>query len=195
MSPHTSKTPEKTKDFPALINSLFRKLPGDDDNFHEMADYLKTDDKIQFRPLRSIKILDCVTDRQMPFFGRAFLDANDRINLCGNATWKLFFDNKRRELQRLLLHEMVHFYDRKVENYNFYKPRDLACSEIRAYNMSSTCGGSELCVRNKALASLEMSYATRFMMPAERMAILDEMVTRCMKNTSPFKRPDDDKEK
>jgi len=183
-----SATP--TAQYPTILNSLFKRLPGDVDRFHDMAETLANDEKVSFKPLRDIRMIDCLSDRNIPFFGRAFLSADNRIYVCGNTTWKMFLKNDRRGIQNLLLHEMIHLYDRKVRGFNFYAAHDLACSEIRAYHMSSTCDDSSLCVFRKTDGSLSMSASTQYMAQEERTAVISSVLHRCMKDQMPFERPE-----
>jgi len=189
--PNESPSPATpTAQYPSILNSIFKRLPGDVDRFHDMAEELAKDGKVSFKPLRDIRILDCLSDRNIPFFGRAFLSADNRIYICGNTTWKMFLRNDRRGLQNLLLHEMIHLYDRKVRGFNFFTPHDLACSEIRAYHMSSTCDDSSLCVFRKTDGSMSMSASTQYMAQAERTSIISSVLHRCMKDQMPFERPE-----
>merc|ERR1712189_125389 len=116
--------------YSTILRSLFNKLPGDVERFHELH----------------VKLIDCAYDRTIPFFGRAYLGSDNNIYMCGNATWKMFLQNDRRAIQNLVLHEMIHLYDRRVREFDFRRPDDLACSEVRAYAMSSQCNGSPLCI-------------------------------------------------
>jgi len=190
MDAQANSTSQDQPSFPSILNSLFRRLPGDIERFHQLAEELKANETVSFKPLRDIKIIDCVQDRNIPFFGRAFLSGDNRIFMCGNTTWKMFLRNDRRGLQNLLLHEMIHFYDRKVRNFNFSTAPDLACSEIRAYDMSSTCDGSSICVFRKTEGSMSMSQATQYMPKEERTAVIAGLIHRCMADKMPFERPE-----
>ena len=175
--------------YSAIIKSLFKELPGDVEKFHEISKILSTEKVINDKPfnsLKNLKLIDCAYDRTIPFFGRAYLGSDDNIYLCGNTTWKMFLQNDRRGLQNLVLHEMIHLYDRKVRGFDFRRPDDLACSEIRAYNMSSNCNGSKICIMQKTDASLSASHATQYMDSLKRTEVIAGLLDRCMKDQSPF---------
>lgn len=180
-----------TPTYPHIINSLFKRLSGDNEKFHDLADALSKHDESKFKPQQAIRIFDCFHDRGVPFFGRAYLGADDKIYLCGNAVWKMFVQNDRNGLQTLLLHEMVHLYDKQVKHLNFYKVDDLACSEIRAYHLSSNCGNNDKCVMKKTADSLKLAQATRYIEEPERIKIIGNVIQRCMADTSPFDEADE----
>ena len=181
------KPQPNTIGFNRLISSLFVQLPGDIQKFHQLSDILKKDQEIKFKPTEHIKLIDCISDRINPYQGRAYLATDDKIYLCGNAIWKKFVDNDRKEVQTLLLHELIHFYDKKVKNINFYNPSDLACSEIRAYNITNVCQGDKTCILKKTMNSLRVAEASRFVNDNEKLAILSKVGVDCMKDESPFK--------
>jgi len=98
----------------------------------------------------------------------------------------MFLQNDRRAIQNLVLHEMIHLYDRKIRGFDFRRPDDLACSEIRAYAMSSDCNGSKICIMQKTDASLSASHATQFMEPLKRSEVIAGMLDRCLSDQNPF---------
>ena len=182
--------------YASIIKSLYKELPGDVEKFHQIHKILNSekifdsknpDSKpFQFNYLKHLNLIDCAYDRTIPFFGRAYLGSDNNIYLCGNTTWKLFLQNDRRSLQNLVLHEMIHLYDRKIRDFDFRRPDDLACSEIRAYAMSSNCNGSRICIMQKTDASLSASHATQFMEPLKRTEVIAGMLDRCLSDQNPF---------
>merc|ERR1712159_37473 len=175
--------------FPRVISSLFKELPGDNENFHKLASILsdKTkDNEERFSPMKHIKIIDCIQDTVHEFHGRAYLGSNNKIQVCGNAVWKMFLNSDRFRLQQLLLHELVHFYDKQVLNWNLYNAKQLTCSEIRAYNLSGVCNGSNLCIFDRVNASLSMATATRFMENSQRTMLISSCFNECMSDKRPL---------
>jgi len=169
-----------------VINSLFTKLDGDFQNFHQIGDLLKDDPIVQLKPHQDILLIDCIKDRIRPYHGRGYLATDSKIYLCGNTIWKSLIASDRKAIQSLITHELIHLYDKKVKNFNFYNSRDLACSEIRAYNLANNCNGSPMCVFNKTNNSLKLAEATRFLQDSERKMIISGVIKECMQDRTPF---------
>ena len=168
-----------------FLTKIFTQLPGDDLNFHTMVKSLTELEKFDFS--KDVVIYDCVQDRDYPFWGRAFFSVNEKIYLCGNSVWKSIMKNDRKEIQRVLLHELVHLYDKKVRNWNLFIPEDLACSETRAYNLSSNCKGKNDCLTKLVRGSLEKCIATKDMSVFDRELLILEALKKC-KNGQNFER-------
>ena len=158
-------------------------------------DELKNSEHIKFDPQKHVKIIDCEEDRSVPYRGKAFLTSPEiNLYLCGNTTWKQFLNNDRRAIQSILLHKLIHLYDQKVQNYNFYSAQDLACTEIRAFNLSNSCGdrGSKICLMDKVSHTLGKTNATKYISEKERLQIISSVWMRCVRDESPFTRKQDD---
>lgn len=184
--PPKKGTTDNNFQYASILKSLYKDLPGDVEKFHQIHKILHTEKSLQFNYLKHLKMIDCAYDRTIPFFGRAYLGSDNNIYLCGNTTWKMFLQNDRRSIQNLVLHEMIHLYDRKIRGFDFRRPDDLACSEIRAYAMSSDCNGSKICIMQKTDASLSASHATQFMEPLKRSEVIAGMLDRCLSDQNPF---------
>ena len=169
-----------------IVNSIFTKLPGDNKRFHKIVDELKNSE-LKFDPKKHVKIIDCEEDRSVPYRGKAFLTSPEvNLYICGNATWKHFLKNDRKAIHSILLHKLIHLYDQKVQNYNFYSAQDLACTEIRAFNLSDSCDGSRICLIDKVSRTLGTTNATKYMEKEERLQVISSVMMRSIKDESPF---------
>uniref|UniRef100_A0A8C5CHU8 Mitochondrial inner membrane protease ATP23 n=2 Tax=Gadus morhua TaxID=8049 RepID=A0A8C5CHU8_GADMO len=122
-------------------------------------------------------------------------DANSsQIVLCQNNI------HQQAHMNRVVTHELIHAFDHcraHVDWFNNY--RHLACSEIRAANLSGDCSfSSEInrfnfglknhrqeCVRGRALRSI---LAVRKISHEEAGKIVDEVFDSCFNDTAPFGR-------
>ncbi|CAG0883133.1 unnamed protein product [Cyprideis torosa] len=101
----------------------------------------------------------------------------------------------------LLTHEMIHMFDACRNKFDFDNPRHIACSEIRAANLThcSFLAGvwdtflspftvkqqHEQCVKAKAVYSL---LAVRDVDPLEAMKVVDEVFPKCYNDMEPIGR-------
>ncbi|KAJ3612097.1 hypothetical protein NHX12_020374 [Muraenolepis orangiensis] len=122
-------------------------------------------------------------------------DANSsQIVLCQNNI------HQQAHMNRVVSHELIHAFDHcraHVDWFNNYK--HLACSEIRAANLSGDCnfsselnrfhfglkGHRQACVRDRALRSM---LAVRKISREEAGKIVDEVFDSCFNDHAPFDR-------
>lgn len=119
---------------------------------------------------------------------------SSQIVLCQNNI------HKQSHMNRVVTHELIHAFDHcraHVDWFNNY--RHLACSEIRAANLSGDCAFSnefarfnfglkqhqQECVRGRALRSI---LAVRKISRAEAEKIVDEVFDSCFNDHAPFGR-------
>ncbi|KAG7269658.1 hypothetical protein CRUP_019047 [Coryphaenoides rupestris] len=119
---------------------------------------------------------------------------SSQIVLCQN--------NIRRQghMNRVVTHELIHAFDHCRAHVDWFNNhRHLACSEIRAANLSGDCSiGSELkrfnfglkghrqeCVRDRALRSI---LAVRSVSREEAVKVVDEVFDVCFSDHAPFDR-------
>jgi mitochondrial inner membrane protease ATP23 len=103
---------------------------------------------------------------------------------------------------RGITHELIHAYDDCRVDMKQDNPKHMACTEIRAANLSGDCdfsdelkrtgfrfelgGVQQKCVRKRTLQSLKMHQACAGMTPAAIEGIIDEVWEPCYKDSSPF---------
>ncbi|XP_062238891.1 mitochondrial inner membrane protease ATP23 homolog [Platichthys flesus] len=120
--------------------------------------------------------------------------ASSQIVLCQNNI------HQQSHMTRVVTHELIHAFDHcraHVDWFNNY--RHLACSEIRAANLSGDCSFSnevarlnfglkehhQECVRGRALRSI---LAVRKISRVEAEKIVDEVFDTCFNDHAPFGR-------
>ncbi|CAF96298.1 unnamed protein product [Tetraodon nigroviridis] len=120
--------------------------------------------------------------------------ASSQIVLCQNNI------HQQSHMNRVVTHELIHAFDHcraHVDWFNNY--RHLACSEIRAANLSGDCTFSnevarfnfglkqhhQACVRGRALRSI---LAVRNISREEAEKIVDEVFDTCFNDHAPFGR-------
>ncbi|XP_057312834.1 mitochondrial inner membrane protease ATP23 homolog isoform X1 [Hydractinia symbiolongicarpus] len=120
-------------------------------------------------------------------FGGFDPDAKEVI-LCENNL------SSQEQYNTILTHELVHAYDVCRVKYDTNNLRHLACSEIRAANLSGDCSfwkekptsvkaHYQTCVKRKAVESiLCMKNISR----GKAEQIVDSVFTECFKDTAPF---------
>ena len=69
-----------------------------------------------------------------------------------------------------------------MQKFNFYSAQDLACTEIRAFNLSDSCGGSQICLFEKVSHTLGKTNATKYINEKERLQIISSVMMRCIKD-------------
>ncbi|KAJ8249783.1 hypothetical protein COCON_G00229990 [Conger conger] len=119
---------------------------------------------------------------------------SSQIVLCQNNI------HQQSHMNRVVTHELIHAFDHcraDVDWFNNYK--HLACSEIRAANLSGDCafsnelarfnfgfwGHHQACVRDRALRSF---LAVRKVTRAEAEKVVDEVFPSCFNDHAPFGR-------
>ena len=100
------------------------------------------------------------------------------------------------DLESTIAHELIHAYDSCTTNLAQNSCLQIACTEIRASNLSGECGmlrefgrghyqftkGHQKCVRRRAILSLRMKEGC-----AERAEeCVDRAFDRCFADTAPF---------
>ena len=136
------------------LSLIFAELDGDNENFHRFAKALE---EHGLNPKKQMIITDCLQDLKNPFWGQAFISSKNELYLCGNTVWKSFITSDRKKLQQILIHNLVHLYDKEVLNFDLYTTEDLACSKIRAYSFSNECRGDRRCIFENTKADMKVS--------------------------------------
>merc|ERR1711988_371357 len=170
------------QNFPKVVNSLFTELDGDNENFHRFSKALE---KHGLNPKKQLIITDCLQDLHNPFWGQAFISSKNELYLCGNTVWKSFITSDRKKLQQILIHNLVHLYDKEVLNFDLYTTEDLACSKIRAYNFSNECRGDRRCILENTKADMKVSIATEKMNSEQKDALLSSIFAKCINDKRP----------
>jgi mitochondrial inner membrane protease ATP23 len=132
---------------------------------------------------------------------RAGYDLKDNsVWICGNHFWQPF------QYRRVLAHQLVNAFDFARADVDIDNTRHLACTEIRAFNLSGECDlwtkffeyaaddwlGTKMfsrkqkCVRNSTLKTLtaDPNIAGRDRATVE--AVIDEVFDRCYRDHWPF---------
>merc|ERR550534_49573 len=117
-----------------------------------------------------------------------------RVWMCGNHFWNPF------EFRRVLAHELIHAFDfarAAIDENNF---DHIACTEIRAWNLSGECDlwtkwvaylGDDMCnrkqrcIKDSTLASMQEGQTNATTVEA-RQAAIDKVFVRCFKDQWPF---------
>jgi len=114
-----------------------------------------------------------------------------KVILCeNNATTKGL-------INQVLSHELIHAYDVCYVNYNIHNIKHLACSEIRASNLSGECSywkeffnlslrfkaHQQTCVKRQAVKSIIL---TKKVTKEYAEEIVNEVFDDCFYDTSPF---------
>mmetsp|Transcript_31314 Transcript_31314/g.82076 ORF Transcript_31314/g.82076 Transcript_31314/m.82076 type:complete len:218 (-) Transcript_31314:40-693(-) len=129
--------------------------------------------------------------QHMPING-VFDDGRNEIVLCENNLIS------ERTTADVLTHELIHAYDKCRAKVDFKNPEHLACTEIRAANLSGDCflwkeffnrfnfnfqGGHKKCVRRRAARSIVAvtndDYDAAY-------AAIDRVWDTCFNDTEPF---------
>uniref|UniRef100_A0A3B4A5B7 Mitochondrial inner membrane protease ATP23 n=1 Tax=Periophthalmus magnuspinnatus TaxID=409849 RepID=A0A3B4A5B7_9GOBI len=120
--------------------------------------------------------------------------ASSQIVLCQNNI------HQQSHMNRVVTHELIHAFDHCRAHVDWFKNyRHLACSEIRAANLSGDCSFSnelsrfhfglkkhhQECVRGRALRSI---LAVRKISREEAEKIVDEVFDSCFNDHAPFGR-------
>ncbi|XP_054655983.1 mitochondrial inner membrane protease ATP23 homolog isoform X2 [Dunckerocampus dactyliophorus] len=120
--------------------------------------------------------------------------ATSQIVLCQNNI------HKQSHMNRVVTHELIHAFDHCRAHVDWFNNfRHLACSEIRAANLSGDCSFSnemsrfhfgmkqhhQECVRSRALRSI---LAVRKISQEEAEKIVDEVFDTCFNDHAPFGR-------
>uniref|UniRef100_A0A147A4M9 Mitochondrial inner membrane protease ATP23 n=1 Tax=Fundulus heteroclitus TaxID=8078 RepID=A0A147A4M9_FUNHE len=120
--------------------------------------------------------------------------ASSQIVLCQNNI------HQQSHMNRVVTHELIHAFDHCRAHVDWFNNfRHLACSEIRAANLSGDCAfRTELsrfnfglkehqqeCVRSRALRSIQ---AVRKISREEAQKIVDEVFPSCFNDHAPFGR-------
>eukprot|EP00039_Didymoeca_costata_P006463 m.90446 g.90446 ORF g.90446 m.90446 type:complete len:182 (+) comp13267_c1_seq1:168-713(+) len=122
----------------------------------------------------------------------AFDHYRNEMILCQNNIYS------EREMGDTMAHELIHAFDHCRGHVDFSNPRHLACSEIRAANLSGDCymwkewlnrlnfgfqGQHSKCVKRKAARSMH-AVTNGSVKEAER--IIDEVWDPCFYDTAPY---------
>ncbi|AWO97733.1 putative mitochondrial inner membrane protease ATP23 -like [Scophthalmus maximus] len=120
--------------------------------------------------------------------------ASSQIVLCQNNI------HQQSHMNRVVTHELIHAFDHCRAHVDWFNNfRHLACSEIRAANLSGDCSFSQEaarlnfglkqhhqeCVRSRALRSI---LAVRKISREEAEKIVDEVFDTCFNDYAPFGR-------
>ncbi|XP_005733140.1 mitochondrial inner membrane protease ATP23 homolog [Pundamilia nyererei] len=120
--------------------------------------------------------------------------ASSQIVLCQNNI------HQQHHMNRVVTHELIHAFDHCRAHVDWFNNfRHLACSEIRAANLSGDCSFTnevarfnfgfkrhhQECVRGRALRSI---LAVRKISRAEAEKIVDEVFDSCFNDHAPFGR-------
>ncbi|XP_034019253.1 mitochondrial inner membrane protease ATP23 homolog [Thalassophryne amazonica] len=120
--------------------------------------------------------------------------ATSQIVLCQNNI------SQQSHMNRVVTHELIHAFDHCRAHVDWFNNfRHLACSEIRAANLSGDCSFSnevarlnfglkrhhQVCVRNRALRSI---LAVRKVSQEEAEKIVDQVFDTCFNDHTPFGR-------
>lgn len=107
------------------------------------------------------------------------------------------------QFSRGIAHELIHAYDDCRVDMKQDNPRHMACTEIRAANLSGDCdysdeikrsgflrfelgGLQQKCVKKRTLQSLKMHQACVGMTPAQIEGVIEDVWEPCYKDTAPF---------
>ncbi|KAK7150162.1 hypothetical protein R3I94_009464 [Phoxinus phoxinus] len=120
--------------------------------------------------------------------------ATSQIVLCQNNI------HQQAHMNRVVTHELIHAFDHCRARVDWFSnPRHLACSEIRAANLSGDCSffnevsrfnfglreHHQECVRSRALRSI---LAVRKVSREEAELVVDEVFDSCFRDHAPFGR-------
>uniref|UniRef100_A0A3B3TIA3 Mitochondrial inner membrane protease ATP23 n=1 Tax=Poecilia latipinna TaxID=48699 RepID=A0A3B3TIA3_9TELE len=120
--------------------------------------------------------------------------ATSQIVLCQNNI------HQQAHMNRVVTHELIHAFDHCRAHVDWFNNfRHLACSEIRAANLSGDCSFTnevsrfnfglkahhQQCVRDRAVRSI---LAVRKVSQEEAQKIVDEVFDSCFKDHAPFGR-------
>lgn len=120
--------------------------------------------------------------------------ASSQIVLCQNNI------HQQSHMNRVVTHELIHAFDHCRAHVDWFNNlKHLACSEIRAANLSGDCAFSneaarfnfglkehhQRCVRDRAIRSI---LAVRNINPNEAEKIVDEVFDTCFSDHTPFGR-------
>ncbi|KAG7234545.1 hypothetical protein INR49_003931 [Caranx melampygus] len=107
--------------------------------------------------------------------------ASSQIVLCQNNI------HQQSHMNRVVTHELIHAFDHCRAHVDWFNNfRHLACSEVRAANLSGDCSfNNEECVRGRALRSI---LAVRKINREDAEKIVDEVFDTCFNDHAPFGR-------
>ena len=132
----------------------------------------------------------CAPMPSVPSLG-TFVPAENRVVLNSLHT------NNFKTVQRTLMHELVHAFDHCRVNMDYTSCRHLACTEIRAANLSGDCrwdaewgrgifglrGQQRACVKRRAKLSIELTGACA---GEDVDFVIGSVFKRCYKDAAPF---------
>ncbi|XP_068132707.1 mitochondrial inner membrane protease ATP23 homolog isoform X4 [Hyperolius riggenbachi] len=126
--------------------------------------------------------------------GGGFDSTTSEVVICQNTV------SNQRDMDRMLTHELIHAYDHCRADVDFLRNiKHLACSEIRAANLSGDCTFAnevsrlhfglkqhhQACVRDRAIRSI---LAARNVSKEAAEKAVDEVFEPCFKDRRPFGR-------
>lgn len=132
----------------------------------------------------------CAPLPSVPSLG-TFVPTENRVVLNSLHT------NNFKTVQRTLLHELVHAFDHCRVEMDYSSCRHLACTEIRAANLSTDCrwdaewgrgilglkGQQKACVKRRAKLSIQMTPACA---NEDVDYVIGSVFKRCYRDTEPF---------
>ena len=128
-----------------------------------------------------------------PKVAGSFDPFRQQVVLCQNNIYSQIHMNQ------VLAHELVHSYDDKTVNMNWYDLRHLACTEIRAANLSRECSfarenlvmfnfglkaHNKECVKNRA--ALSITSVREDLCYENARELVDSVFEQCYNYTRPF---------
>ena len=127
-------------------------------------------------------------------------DASRKVVVMNPGVPERFLN--QHQWSRGISHELIHAWDDCRVHMSQSDPRHMACTEIRAANLSGDCdfsdefrrggvrfqirGVQQACVRKRTLQSLKMHTACEGMTLPDIEAVIDSVFPACYKDTSPF---------